>query len=85
MPNSLNFVNFHLLYYNQSRLDDIEKIWTMTWITVKSVIQLAGTSPELEQTNGKRRDHPWLAEIPAPVGSQEVGNHTHEWLLLIDQ
>ncbi len=26
--------------------------------------------------------HPWLAEIRAPVGSQEVAEHTHEWLLL---
>ncbi len=29
--------------------------------------------------------HPWLAEIPAPVGSQEVADHTHEWFLLIGQ
>ncbi len=27
--------------------------------------------------------HPWLAEIRAPVGSQEVVGHTHECLLLI--
>ncbi len=43
--------------------------------------------------NGKEEDlkkvilsrclfHPWLAEIPASVGSREVAGHIHEWLLL---
>ena len=27
--------------------------------------------------------HPWLAEIPAPIGSPEVAGHAHEWLLMI--
>ena len=30
-------------------------------------------------------NHPWLAEIPAPVGPQEVVDYTHECLLLIGQ
>ena len=36
-----------------------------------------------------RRDihinHPWLSRIPAPVGSQEVVEHTHKLALLIGQ
>ncbi len=27
--------------------------------------------------------HPWLSEINAPIGHQEVAGHTFEWLLLI--
>ena len=23
--------------------------------------------------------HPWLADLAAPVGSQEVVDHTHKW------
>ncbi len=29
--------------------------------------------------------HPWLSRIPAPVGSQEVVEHTHKLALLIGQ
>ncbi len=24
-------------------------------------------------------NHPWLADLAAPVGSQEVVDHTHKW------
>ncbi len=29
--------------------------------------------------------HPWLADLAAPVGSQEVVDHTHKWWQLIGQ
>ena len=29
--------------------------------------------------------HPWLSRIPAPVGSQEVVEHTHKLALVIQQ
>ncbi len=29
--------------------------------------------------------HPWLADLAAPVGSQEVVDHTHKWCQLIGQ
>ena len=30
-------------------------------------------------------NHPWLADLAAPVGSQEVTDHTHKWWELIGQ
>ncbi len=29
--------------------------------------------------------HPWLADLAAPIGSQEVVDHTHKWWQLIGQ
>ncbi len=29
--------------------------------------------------------HPWLADLAAPIGSQEVVEHTHKWWQLIGQ
>ena len=31
------------------------------------------------------QDHRWLADLAAPVGSQEVVDHTHKWWKLIGQ
>ncbi len=46
------------------------------------------SSSHLPASKGKKSNqtwsiHPWLAEITAPVGSQGVAGHTHEWFLLI--
>ncbi len=31
------------------------------------------------------QSHPWLADLAAPLGSQEVVDHTHKWWQLIGQ
>ncbi len=39
---------------------------------------------QLSTKNSRSRgNHPWLSEINAPVGYQEVAGHTYKWLLLI--
>ncbi len=33
----------------------------------------------------ERQNHRWLADLAAPVGSQEIVDHTHKWWQLIGQ
>ncbi len=42
-------------------------------------------SCQLSMNNTPPLFHPWLADLAAPVGSQEVANHTHKWWQLIGQ